>query len=308
MECSAVRKLLTAAVDAELDVRDATDVERHLDDCAACRAEFARESTLRDAIVRNATYFRAPDALEERVKAALSASSVGDAISQVVRGAAAPARFPTAPARPTSAPARPGPAPARPGATQSPRPTGTPGHRSATPSRRFWQWPIAVGALATLFAIAATIGLYTMLPGADDRISDEVVSSHVRSLLGNHLVDVASSDQHTVKPWFSGKLDFSPPVRDFEAEGFPLVGGRLDYIDHRPAAALVYKRAQHTINVFGLAASAGTRDATPRASSTRGLNTLRWTRDGMTFWAVSDVAADDLARLAALLRATEVPR
>ena len=252
MDCSAVRKLLSAAVDAELDVRESTEVDTHLEGCAACRAQFETERALRDAVRRDATYFRAPSALEARVRAALPA---------------------------TSAP------------------------HVSVPRRPFWQWPIAIGALAALFAVASTIGLYTTLPGVDERIGDEIVSSHVRSLLADHAVDVASSDQHTVKPWFNGKLDFSPPVRDLTSEGFPLVGGRLDYIDHHAVAALVYRRAKHTINVFALPAPEGTRDTAPRAASTHGFHTVRWTRDGMTFWAVSDVAAEDLMQLVALLRA-----
>ncbi|HVN36492.1 MAG TPA: anti-sigma factor [Casimicrobiaceae bacterium] len=257
MECSAVRKVLTAAVDGELDLRESADVDGHLQSCAACRAQLEAGRSLRSAVGRGASYFRAPPELEARIRAALPATSAA---------------------------------------------------RASVPRPRFWQWPIAVGALATVFAIAATIGLYTTLPGVDERIADEIVSSHVRSLLANHAVDVASSDQHTVKPWFAGKIDFSPPVRDFAAEGFPLVGGRLDYIDHHTVAALVYKRAQHTINVFAVPMPEGTADAAPRAGSTHGLHTVRWTRDGMTFWAVSDVGAEDLARLVALLRAAEAPK
>jgi len=257
MECNAVRKLLTAAVDDELDFRESADFESHLKTCAACRAQFETERALHAAVNRSASYFRAPAPLEARIKTALPATSSAHV---------------------------------------------------SVPTRRFWQLPIAVGALATIFAIAATVGLYTTLPGVDERIGDEIVSSHVRSLLANHTVDIASSDQHTVKPWFSGKIDFSPPVRDFAAEGFPLVGGRLDYIDHHPVAALVYKRAQHTINVFTLPVPEGTRDAAPRAGSTHGFHTVRWTRDGMTFWAVSDVGAEDLARLVALLGAADAPR
>ena len=257
MECSAARKLLTAAVDGELDFHESADVEGHLEGCAACRAQFEAERALRSAVGRSASYYRAPPALEARIRTVLPATSVAHV---------------------------------------------------SVPPRRFWQWPIAVGALATVFAIAATVGLYSTLPGVDERIGDEIVSSHVRSLLANHAVDVASSDQHTVKPWFSGKIDFSPPVRDFAAEGFPLVGGRLDYIDHHPVAALVYKRAQHTINVFALPVPEGTRDAAPRAGSTHGFHTVRWTRDGMSFWAVSDVAPEDLARLVSLIRAGDAPR
>jgi anti-sigma factor RsiW len=254
MECSAARKLLTAAVDGELDLRESADLDSHLESCAGCRTQFEAERALRGAVARNATYFRAPAALEARIKTALPATAAAHV---------------------------------------------------SVPKRRFWQWPIAVGAFATVFAIAMTVGLYPTLSGVDERLADEVVSSHVRSLLANHAVDVASSDQHTVKPWFAGKIDFSPPVRDFTAEGFPLVGGRLDYIDHHTVAALVYKRAQHTINIFALPMPEGTRDAAPRAGSTHGLHTVRWTRDGLAFWAVSDVGADDLARLVALLRAAD---
>ncbi|HEV7556333.1 MAG TPA: hypothetical protein VGO00_12790, partial [Kofleriaceae bacterium] len=179
---------------------------------------------------------------------------------------------------------------------------------ASVPARRAWQWPLAIGALAGVFAVVSTVGLYVALPSADERTGDEIVSSHVRSLLADHAVDIASSDQHTVKPWFNGKLDFSPPVRDLAAEGFPLVGGRLDYVDHRPAAALVYRHAQHTINVFALPAADAKRDATPRTGAIRGFHTVRWTQDGMAFWAVSDVDAAELGRLVALLRAPDGAR
>jgi len=141
------------------------------------------------------------------------------------------------------------------------------------------------------------------LPTADDRLADEVVSGHVRSLLTNRTTDVASSDRHTVKPWFDGKLDFAPPVRDLTSEGFALVGGRLDYLDHRPVAALVYRHAQHPINVFVMPAADSARDVPPRERPARGFHTLHWTQGGMAFWAVSDVDAGELAKLAALLRA-----
>ncbi len=256
MECSAIRKLLPAAVDAELDVRESSDVDSHLLGCADCRAQFEMQRALRDAVGRNASYFRAPAALEARIRAALP---------------------------------------------------DTRAHASV-PARRMWQWPLAVGVLAGVFAVVSTVGLYVALPSTDERVGDEIVSSHVRSLLGNHAVDIASSDRHTVKPWFNGKLDFSPPVRDLGAEGFPLVGGRLDYIDHHPAAALVYRYAQHTINVFALPAADAKRDGSPRAGSMHGFHTVRWTQDGMAFWAVSDVDPAELRRLVALLRSPDGAR
>ena len=123
-------------------------------------------------------------------------------------------------------------------------------------------------------------------PSADATVG-EVVSAHVRSLMVNHVFDIESTDQHTVKPWFLGKLDFSPPVVDLAVLGFPLVGGRLDYLSGRPVAALVYRRQQHTINVFVWPAS----DLVPGESShtVRGFHVHHWIRNGMSFWAVSDL-------------------
>jgi anti-sigma factor RsiW len=131
-----------------------------------------------------------------------------------------------------------------------------------------------------------------------DSMAEAVVDSHVRALMGAHLFDVRSTDQHTVKPWFRGKVDFSPPVEDLAAIGFPLTGGRLDYIAGRPAAALVYARGQHTINLFVWPEeSTGARSTNGR--SIRGFHTRHWTRGGISFWAVSDlndVELDEFAR------------
>ena len=168
---------------------------------------------------------------------------------------------------------------------------------------RFWQGT-GLGAAATaLLAIAVGAGWMTMLSSRDDLLADAAVVNHIRSLQGNHAVDVASSDQHTVKPWFNGKLDYAAPVRDLTQEGFPLIGGRLDYFDGRPVAVLVYRHNLHTINVFVLPAGNDSRAAGRRALNRRGFAIERWLKDGMAYWAVSDADAATLAQLATLLGA-----
>jgi anti-sigma factor RsiW len=145
----------------------------------------------------------------------------------------------------------------------------------------------------SLAALAAS--LFLVIAPVSDRssIADQVLASHVRSLLVDHLTDVATSDRHTVKPWFNGKIDFSPPVVDLAQEGFPLVGGRVDYIGGRVVAALVYRRQAHLINVFVWPAASGAR----MVSSRDGYNMKNWSEGGLTFWAVSDASADDVNRL-----------
>lgn len=130
----------------------------------------------------------------------------------------------------------------------------------------------------------------------DDQLAQEVVSSHIRSMMLDHLVDVPSSDQHTVKPWFNGKLDFAPEVKDFADQGFPLVGGRLDYVDNRTVAALVYQRRKHSINLFIWPSSRT--DQPAQEFSNHGYNIIHWTRSGSSYWAVSDVNSADLSEFA----------
>lgn len=156
-------------------------------------------------------------------------------------------------------------------------------------------------AAALVIAAGGGIALLRMGPVRTDTMVEQVVDGHVRSLMGNHLFDVQSTDQHTVKPWFLGKLDFSPPVVDLAGIGFPLVGGRLDYLAGRPVAALVYQRRQHTINVFvSPEGSEGPRSAGVR--SLRGFHVHHWTQNGMAFWAVSDLNDSELAEFVRALQ------
>jgi anti-sigma factor RsiW len=170
------------------------------------------------------------------------------------------------------------------------------------PSRRSVLRGFAMG--SALSAIAAT-GLFAIVLRHDDdqRIMSEVISAHLRSLQAGHLTDVVSTDQHTVKPWFNGKLDVSPPVVDLTAQGFTLIGGRLDYLDARAIGAVVYRRRQHIINLF-VAQTSDTERRPARKEHIQGFNILTWSAQGMKFWAVSDVAPDELAEFGEKFEAT----
>lgn len=175
------------------------------------------------------------------------------------------------------------------------------GPRRTLRSRTRREW-LAVGlALAATVLLTWAVTYMDLRRVPEQTLEREVIASHVRSLLAQHLTDVASSDRHTVKPWFEGKLDFSPPVRDFPAQGFPLVGGRLDYLDRRAVAALVYRHRKHLINVFLWPATAN-HGNTPQRLTGRGFHIIQFTHDGMAYWVISDVGMPSLARFAALLQ------
>lgn len=157
--------------------------------------------------------------------------------------------------------------------------------------------------LPSAAALVASAFLFLSRPELDDAIRDQVISSHVHSMLANHLVDVQTSNQHTVKPWFNGKLNFSPPVVDLSSEGFPLVGGRIDYLQNRTVAAIVYRRYGHVINLFVWPSNLLSRGAIVRD----GYNIERWSAGGLVFWAVSDVSRDELLSFKQVYSQTRAP-
>ncbi|CAN5347584.1 anti-sigma factor [soil metagenome] len=153
-------------------------------------------------------------------------------------------------------------------------------------------------------ALAASIALLLVVPQMTaSGTEDQLVASHVRSLLAGHLTDVATSDRHVVKPWFNGRIDFAPPVVELAGNGFPLIGGRLDYVDGRVVPAIVYRRRLHSINLFVRPAgtlSLGTRLVTQR----EGYSLVRWTQGGLEFWAISDIDATELETFQRLFEAS----
>jgi anti-sigma factor RsiW len=164
--------------------------------------------------------------------------------------------------------------------------------------------PLLAVAASIALAMAGGWGLGRLQRGGSGNgfLTQELFAAHVRSQMRpTHRFDVASTDAHTVKPWFEGKLDFAPPVKDLADRGFPLVGGRLDYVHHRPVAALLYQRRKHSINVFVWPSAAGD-ETGPKSATQQGFHMIRWSASGMTFWAVSDLNEIELQEFVELLQ------
>ncbi|WP_321862188.1 anti-sigma factor [Burkholderia cenocepacia] len=282
MDCNEARALLDADVDRELSAPDALRVQQHVEGCDACRRDRARIVTLVQA-VRQADYHRAPDALRASILASLPVAADAPA-HEPARAEPRPERQSAPPRRPRGRdwfswlPGRGGSA--RPGlAGAGPRVAALPG----------LGWGVAL-----LMAVAAAGGMAWSARHADtDRTVDELVASHVRADLSARDIDVISTDQHTVKPWFNGRLDYAPPVEDLAKDGFALVGGRLDYVGRRRVAVLVYRHRQHVVDVY--VQPAGERPASPYTTVSQGYALNRWNAAGMTWWAVTDAEPAALA-------------
>jgi anti-sigma factor RsiW len=278
VSCPENETLIHGYLDGELDLGSALRFEAHMKECAACARAVENHNVLSRTLKSGPFYFRASAGLEQRIRAALVESN----------------------ARP-SLPVT----PARQGRKEKPR-----------VFEGFKVWHITLPKLAWAFlGVAASLALAAIVaerfipkpenPTPDQLVAQEVLASHVRSLMANHLTDVPSSDQHTVKPWFDGKLDFSPPVVDLIAQGFPLVGGRLDYLDNRPVAALVYQRRKHFINLF---IWPSTEQSAQQAVMRQGYNLIHWTHAGMTCWAASDLNHGELSDFVRLIQNPASPK
>jgi anti-sigma factor RsiW len=264
MDCQEAIKLMDGYLDGELDPITNQAIEQHLRECHNCDQAYKTHGSLIRAIGNATPYYKAPADLRERIQ-----SSLRKEIAEQFNGSGSIPRD----ARPLMPERQPDPRTIL---------FGTP-----------WNW-LALAA-AVIFAAIITLNLVPRLqrPGADQLLATQLIASHVRSLMANHLTDVASSDQHTVKPWLDTKLDFAPAVPDLSSEGFPLLGGRLDYLDNRPVAALIYQRRKHFINLFVWPAESNASKAT-NAISHQGYQLLHWVDSDFNYWAVSDVNGDDL--------------
>lgn len=288
MSCHDIEARLEAAHDGELSAAESDIVATHLRTCTRCTARDREFRALSSSLDNAFPPLSAPPNLRARIIADMASSMHASAQSATLAAS-----------------------------------IGHRGFRQSRPTGWHFYLPRAASlvAMACIGWIASSefhAHSVTVMPAvgtasdgaqevtaSTDVVADELVASHVRSLLVNHLTDVKSTDQHTVKPWFDGKLDYAPNVRDFATNGFPLLGGRLDFAEGRPVAALVYGRRKHIINLFVW--------PTPHPESGRlvarnGYWLRHWVSDGMSYWAVSDVAPEDLAALEHLYGGDSKPR
>jgi anti-sigma factor RsiW len=262
MNCEEATKLMDGYLDGELDPITSQTIEQHLRNCRNCDQAYKTYGSLIRAIGNATPYYKAPAELRERIQ-----SSLRDEIAEL------PTRNVVRDAQPLFS-------------KKQPRPQTIPWETS-------WNWLALAAAIIFAAIIALNLAPRLQRPGADQFLATQLIASHVRSIMASHLTDVVSSDQHTVKPWLDAKLDFAPPVVDLSGEGFPLLGGRLDYLDNRPAAVLIYQRRKHFINLFVWPAEPNASRAT-KTMSRQGYQLLHWVDSDFNYWAVSDVNVNDL--------------
>jgi anti-sigma factor RsiW len=247
VSCNRAGTVLHGYFDNELDALDASEFERHLEQCSDCVSALEALESLRSSMNVTELYEKAPAPFRNRVLAGLGSG------------------------RPVA----------------------------AFPSRTVWSWLAAAAAILVTVYLGVQLVAYQRAGNYGTELATEIVDAHLRSLQPGHLVDVVSTDQHTVKPWFDGKLDFSPPVQDFADQGFSLQGGRIDVVRGHTVAALVYARRKHFVNVFIWPTNE--KDSAPSYGSRQGYQWTEWRKGGMEFCAVSDAAPSALEQLRSLL-------
>src|SRR5438132_3810603 len=267
MNCEEATKLMDGYLDGELDPIISEKIEQHLRDCRKCEEAYEAHTALTHAISRGAPYYKAPIELRQRVHSSLRDEVADKPTRTVLRRSQLLVR------------------------SKQPEPRtvlfGTP-----------WNWLSLAGlglAAAVIFAAIIFSNLSPVLrrPGTDQFLATQLIASHLRSLMANHLTDVPSSDQHTVQPRLDVKLDFAAPVVDLSGEVFPLIGGRFVYLDNHPVAALIYQRRKHFINLFIWPTTPGTTE-TKKTMTRKGYHLLHWVDPDFNYWAVSDVSDSEL--------------
>jgi anti-sigma factor RsiW len=262
MQCEEVRRLVDLYNDDQLDVERSIEFEEHLEGCPPCAQVVASARSLSEGVRSSGIYREMPAGMSARIRSVvLEEAGISEQRSMK---------------KPSTAP--------------------------RTKLSTIWWRPALIG-LAAVLILAVFIWRwvpYGIRSGDQNPLlAQEVLDSHVRSLMADHLFDVPSTDQHTVKPWFDGKLDFAPPVIDLVSDGFELAGGRLDYINGRPVATTVYRRRKHIVNLMMWPENG---EAAPSATIRNGYNLLHWKTGGMEYWAVSDLNLEELREFVALIR------
>ncbi len=260
MQCAEALRV-QAYFDTEVDALSAADVERHIEHCAECCALLKDLKEVRGVLRQESGFAHAPSPLRAKILRALDEEDAG----QAPAGVGSIARSGTQIlARSRAAP--------------------------------FW-----TGALSGAggMAMAAALAFFVLVPRFANPLLDELMNAHARSLMPAHLIDVVSTDKHTVKPWFAGHADVSPAVADFEQQGYKLIGGRADYLDQQRSAVVVYQHGSHVINVFSWS---GKGAALPASVTRNGYHFISWTAGDMRYCAVSDTGRDELMGLVRLLQ------